>query len=228
MPSLTNVTLPHAFESVRVIRINSILFEVKWWIDAGELIEHPGIVSAFHPTVHSVDELNAVVSNVESITVDGCNDASLTVLNLTQFVHLKELEVNDDSLSSVNEVYLIGLPELERVMIGMNSFTKYKNSWGNDSTRHFYLKVCPQLKELMIGRYSFSDYSVIEIENVERLEVIEMGEMNEWSYNFRYASLELKSDIDALKWWIDLSSLKSVLFGSSAFNDCSRAVFESD
>ena len=146
-----------------------------------------------------MDELNAVVSNVESITVDGCNDASLTVLNLTQFVHLKELEVNDDSLSSVNEVYLIGLPELERVMIGMNSFTKYKNSWGNDSTRHFYLKDCPQLKELMIGRYSFSDYSVIEIENVEKLEVIEMGEMNEWSYSFRYASLELKSDIDALK-----------------------------
>ena len=45
-----------------------------------------------------------------------------------------------------------------------------------------------------MGRISFSDYSVCEIENVPSLEVIEMGELNEAIYNFRYASLELKSD----------------------------------
>ena len=44
-----------------------------------------------------------------------------------------------------------------------------------------------------MGRYSFSDYSVIEIENVNALEVIEMGDVNEVSYGFYYASLELKS-----------------------------------
>ena len=44
-----------------------------------------------------------------------------------------------------------------------------------------------------MGCYSFSDYSVIEIENVDALEVIEMGELNEKSNNFCYASLELKS-----------------------------------
>ena len=35
-----------------------------------------------------------------------------------------------------------------------------------------------------MGCYSFSDYSVCEIENMPSLEVIEMGELNEWSYNF--------------------------------------------
>ena len=74
----------------------------------------------------------------------------------------------------------------------MNSFTQHKNSYGNDPNRHFYLKNCPKLKSLKMGRYSFSDYTVIEIENCG-LEVIEMGDLNEWSRNFTYASLELKS-----------------------------------
>ena len=144
-------------------------------------------------------EFNALTTTVEGIIVDGCNDASFTVLNLTRFVNLKELIVGNDSLANVNEVHLIGLSKLERVVIGMNSFTKFKNGWGNDSTRHFYLKDCPQLRELKIGRYSFSDYSSIEIENVNRLEVIEMGDLNEWSYNDASASLELKSRI-VMEW----------------------------
>ena len=93
----------------------------------------------------------------------------------------------------VEEVKLIGLNELESVEIGEHSFTKYKNSYGNDPNRHFYLKNCPKLKSLKIGEYSFSEYTVIEIENVDALEVIEMGELNKESYNFFYASLELKS-----------------------------------
>ena len=90
---------------------------------------------------------------------------------------------------------LIGLSELESVEIGVNSFTKYKNTndISADPNRHFYVKNCPKLKSLKMGRYSFSDYTVCEIENVDALEVIEMGDVDEWSYNFRYASLELKS-----------------------------------
>ena len=61
------------------------------------------------------------------------------------------------------------------------------------------MKNCSQLKELKMGRYSFSDYSVCEIENVPSLEVIEMGELNQWSGNFYNASLELKSEIDGMK-----------------------------
>ena len=43
------------------------------------------------------------------------------------------------------------------------------------------------------------DYSSIEIENADSLEVIEMGEFNEWSGNFYSASLELKSVYDGLR-----------------------------
>ena len=141
-----------------------------------------------------MDELNALDSTVKSIIVDGCNDRSFTVLNLARFVDLKVFEVGDYSLYYVDEVKLIGLNQLERVVIGKNCFTKEKDWFGNDPNRHFYLKNCERLRELKIARYSFSDYSVCEIENVPSLEVIEMGELNEYSYNFSYASLELKSD----------------------------------
>ena len=148
-----------------------------------------------------MDELNALDSTVETIIVDNnaCGDRSFTVLNLTRFVNLRVFEVGNYSFSYVEEVYMTGLSKLERVVIGKNSFTKKKNSYGNDPNRHFYLKNCESLRELKMGRYSFSDYSVCEIENVNSLEVIEMGELNEWSRNFYYASLELKSECDVMK-----------------------------
>ena len=136
---------------------------------------------------------------MQSIAVYGCNVAYFTVLNLTRFVNLKEFIVGGNSLMYVNEVHLIGLSKLDRVVIGENSFTKEQNSAGNDPNRHFYLKNCERVRELKIGCGSFRDYSVIEIENVPSLEVIEMGELNEESNNFYCASLELKSDCDELK-----------------------------
>ena len=146
-----------------------------------------------------MDELNALDSTVKSIIVDGCNDRSFTVLNLARFVDLKVFEVGDYCFEYVKEVKMIGLDQLERVVIGMNSFTRKKNSYGNDPNRHFYLKNCERVRELKMGRYSFSDYSVCEIENVPSLEVIEMGELNRESFNFCDASLELKSDSQRMK-----------------------------
>ena len=138
---------------------------------------------------------------MEMMIVDSnaCNDECFTALALSLFSNLKVFEVGDYSFSFVDEVKLIGLSKLERVVIGGNCFTKKKNSCSYDPSRHFYLKNCERLRELKMGRYSFSDYSVCEIENVPSLEVIEMGELNEWSANFEYASLELKSDCERMK-----------------------------
>ena len=156
--------------------------------------------------MHSIEELNALDSTIETIIVDnnGCNDRSFTVLNLTRFVNLRVFEVGDYSFSYVNEVHMIGLPELERVVIGENCFTeekyRYINEYGFDEDlhRHFYLKDCDKLRELRIGSQSFMDYSVCEIENVDSLEVIEMGRLSELS-SFFFASLELKSCSDETK-----------------------------
>ena len=125
---------------------------------------------------------------------NGVSQSDFTELDLSRFLQLKSLTVGDHCFSYVNEVSIIGLNELESVEIGMNNFTQHKNSRGNDPNRHFYLKNCPKLKSLKIGRHSFNDYKVIEIEIVDALETIEMGDLNGWSYPFYDApSLELKS-----------------------------------
>ena len=148
-----------------------------------------------------MSELNALNSTVEEIIAgsNACNDESFTALSLTRFVYLRVFAVGNESFKNVKEVKLIGMRQLERVKIGKKCFTKEKNSNGNDPNRHFYLKNCERVRELKMGCGSFSDYSVCEIENVPSLEVIEMGELNQWSGNYYYASLELKSDSERME-----------------------------
>ena len=122
-----------------------------------------------------------------------CNEENERI-DLSKYVNLKNVSIGNDCFFYQDVLNLTGLHSLERVMIGENSFTKKKNFFGNNANRKLYVKNCDALKELKIGGYSFSDYSVIEIENVNSLELIEIGDMNNWSYNFLYASLELKSE----------------------------------
>ena len=135
---------------------------------------------------------------MEVMIVDNnaCNDKCFTELDLSSISNLKVFEVGDYCFAFVEEVRLIGLNQLERVEIGKHCFRK---SIEKNPNRHFHLKNCERLRELKMGRYSFSDYSVCEIENVPSLRVIEMGELNEWSSCFYYASLELRSDSERIE-----------------------------
>ena len=161
----------------------------------------PSLVSNPNATVHSVEEFNALDSTVESIIVDNnaCNDRSFTVLNLTRFVNLRVFEVGDYSFSYVNEVHMIGLSELERVVIGENSFSQYKDVFYEYPSGDFYVKDCDKLRELRIGVSSFSNYASCVIEDNAHLEVVEMGKLYDWSNNFYYGSLEMKSCNDEMK-----------------------------
>ena len=136
--------------------------------------------------------------SVEAIEVQYfcCNEEDLKKVDLGRFVSLKELKVGNGCFKNVEEVKLIGLSELGEVVIGELCF---KQGLYSNPNCHFYLKNCERLKTLRIGRFSFSDYSVCEIENVPSLEVIEMGDVNEYSFNFCYASLELKSDSERME-----------------------------
>ena len=132
---------------------------------------------------------------MEVITVgdNKCNGKN-DQIDLSKYFNLKNVSIGNECFFYQDVLNLTGLHSLERVMIGMNSFTMKKNSYGNDANRKLYVKNCDALKELKIGRYSFSDNSVIEIEDVDKLEVLEIGNLNEKSHNFHHASLELRSD----------------------------------
>ena len=190
LPSLVNCQFVDVFVSIQTVKVQN----------AGKMKEEMDVRKK-PVTVSSVHDLKNVSEGVGVLVVDSgcCNDSELKVLDFSRFRNLREVRVGYECFEYVDEVKLIGLNRLESVVIGENSFTKEKRSWDNDPNRHFYLKNCERVRELKIGGFSFSDYSVCEIENVPSLEVIEMGELNEWSYNFSHASLELKSDCERME-----------------------------
>lgn len=147
-------------------------------------------------SIGSVNELMRLERGVEVIEVksNSCNN-ELESLDLSRFVNLREFIVGDKSFEGVEEVDLIGLNRLERVVVGQNSFT-IKNWTVVMPVHRFCLKRCDNMRELVIGRESFRNYSVCEIEEMPSLEVIEMGELGELGRNFVAASLELRSEID--------------------------------
>ena len=194
IPALTTVTLPKAFNYKDDVSTNCEKDGMSWWL--GNI----GKLADLFP-LQCVKECwsdTRVPLNVEVITVGNnkCNKANERI-ELSKYFNLKNVSIGNDCFKNQDVLNLTGLHSLERVMIGMNSFTKKKDYYGNNANRKLYVKNCDTLKELKIGRYSFSDYSLIEIENVNSLELIEMGDMDSLSYNFYYASLELKSE-----WWL--------------------------
>ena len=158
------------------------------------MAEHPGLPRHnSNATVRSIAELVSLDDSVTEIIIDnGISDSNFTVLDLSRFTRLRTLEIGNHCMSYVTTVNITGLAELESVKIGINSFTKSKNGVLilPYADRHFYLKNCPKLKSLKIDHFSFSDYTVIEIENVDALEEIEFG-----GFAFYYDSLELRSTL---------------------------------
>ena len=135
--------------------------------------------------------------------------------------------MKDECFGSVNGLKLIGLKELESVVIVENCFTKYKNACGNNPNRHFYVKNCPSLKELKMGRYSFSDYTLCEIKNDDALETIEIGSMTQRSSNFNCGSFMLKSSPSFGDSRVDMPALKTLQIGYGAFCRCDYVALES-
>ena len=124
---------------------------------------------------------------------NACNDESFTILSMSSFSSLRVFEVGDYSFAYVDETKLIGLTELERVVIGRYCFAKERSLVFEETNRHFYLRDCPLIKSLEIGGCSFCDYSVCEIENNDSLEAIEMGDWNGESMSFCTGFLVLRS-----------------------------------
>ena len=111
--------------------------------------------------------------------------------------------MGNECFKNVSELKLIGMKGLERVLIGMNCFTKWKFDYYYENAYGLYVKNCELLKELKIGNHSFEGYSVCEIESVVSLEVIEVGN-------------ECFKNVSELK-LIGMKMLKKVLIGMNCF-----------
>ena len=99
----------------------------------------------------------------------------------------------------MNKFVIDGLNRLKSLKIGMNSFTKKKNSSGNDSSRSFSILNCFELESIEIGSFSFRYYyNGFELKNLPKLSTIKIGDIGVNSYSFYYSSFEIKGIIDMI------------------------------
>ena len=149
------------------------------------------------------DKLSKYTQHI-SFAKESCNENTFTNLDFSRFSNLQSIEVGDNSLMYVKNVKIDGLSKLEKVNIGQNSFTEYRNGHASNSQDNsFVMKNCDSLKSLSIDRYSFSNYNsfIIESKIVVRvwwldtpsLKEMKIGDENEDSYNFYHNSLQLSS-----------------------------------
>ena len=71
-----------------------------------------------------------------------------------------------------NAFMLDGLPNLERLIIGDNSFLQSNSA---DFSNAFSISNCPNLKELRIGNNSFSDFKSFDISNLQSMVNVSIG-----------------------------------------------------
>ena len=131
------------------------------------------------------------------IQSNACND-----IQYSSFIPMPFYEsiiIGDDSFMYVNEFVINELNELKSLVIGMNSFTKRKNSYENDESRSFIISNCIELGSIEIGEYSFSDYAGgFELKNLPKLSTIKIGEIGSESSNLFYSSFVIKGIIDMI------------------------------
>ena len=207
IPYLTSCGFVGAFEGVGELRREGAskleetpeLREVKARQDREEAERRAAEEASKHQFVLTCNNSLTLPNNTIGVLVvsNGCKSWSLGSFDLSGVTYLKELRIGDECFNSVNEFKLIGLKYLETVVIGKKSFSISEE--GKDYNRRFYAKNCPRLKTLNIGYRSFSDYKVCEIENVDALESLRIGDDSRSSSNFYWASLELRSVFDVMK-----------------------------
>ena len=150
-------------------------------------------------TVNNSVELKSMNMNVTNLIIcsNSCNE--LKSLYLNEYRYLKSIEIGDNCFKNVGTFNIDGLNELKSLKIGINSFTKKKNSWTKDPSQSFHILNCIELESIEIGQYSFSDYGgLFELVNLPKLSTIKIGEIGRDSLNFCYSSFVITGIIDMI------------------------------
>ena len=145
--------------------------------------------------VHNTIGIMLLSYDVTQFITDGCCCDALQGkrIDFSYWRALRVIEIGSHSFQYVTGVDIVGLSQLERVVIGRNCFSQEPVLSDEGVIPHFAVKDCERLKELRIGRKSFCYYGICEIDNNAALEVIEMGKMDEASDSFVSGNLKTTS-----------------------------------
>lgn len=116
------------------------------------------------------------------------NDVTCTKIHPQMISGLVSLIIGNQCCVNVAGLDIVNLNQLEQVEIGSGSFTAVNC---HASPRAFHVSDCPKLKVLKIGPWSFSSYTECTIKRLPALEVIEIGDMDDASYNFYKSSIRV-------------------------------------
>ena len=200
IPNLQTVNLPDSFQYVQSKSFNSMDNDTNEWIDV-----HSKLIDILPHTLDDIDP------NSTSILISNGSYTDMRIFDLSRFILLEELIIEDNCFSNVDIFKIDGLNYLKSIKIGIKSFTQQKDNWNtiiHDDSRSFAISNCAELKSIEIGRYSFSGYSgLFELKNLPSLISIKIGSIesgfsnsnhNGRSFNFFVSSFVVKGIIDMI------------------------------
>ena len=143
----------------------------------------------------SSSEIKLLSPSIRSVILanNSCNERDYTVFDFSRFSQVESIEIGDDCFESVKTFKIDGLNRLKTIKIGINSFTQYKNSYGDDESKSFHILNCESLESIQIGQCSFSDLAGdFELKNLPQLQSIEIGTTGSDSNNFNRSSFVIR------------------------------------
>lgn len=136
MPSIVNVILGDIFINAMNYAVSSDEMMIMLWIDVGELANHPltPVGTSKHATICTKSDFMSLDNSVTHLFVgSNCSDASLTILDLSRFLFLREFVAGDYSLSQASLVMrgmicvlsqFVGLSRVRWLSFGTEALTK--------------------------------------------------------------------------------------------------------
>ena len=113
-------------------------------------------------------------STEEFIVEDGIfNNENITTLRFSPLLtQLNHITIGENGCKHVHEFVVDGLPNLQSVKVGENSF---KLNWNKHAGSLCRFANCPKLRELMIDSNSFYYHQSLELINLDSLQIIQFG-----------------------------------------------------
>lgn len=158
----------------------------EWVKKHADLIDQNGLRIVYNGKKKVSEKVNILL--VEN---NSCSDlVSFEWLDL--YTQLKQIIIGDNCCSRVKSFELRHLPLLEVLRIGDNSFTESPNGVGKEN-KSFSIVDCSSLNTITIGCFSFSDFGEFNLEDVDKLQYLTIGNRRKKSCNFYHASFVLMS-----------------------------------
>ena len=132
--------------------------------------------------------IDVIPQDVQVLKCFNYSNSTITSIDFSNysFSQLNSIIIGNSSCKMIYTFVIDGLPSLEKVIIGYDSF---KIKWNKRNKGLCRINNCPNLRQLDIGRDSFQDFKSFQLFNLNSLQSIEVG------HNcFKYADFLLKGE----------------------------------